>query len=691
MQGPSQTLRPFSCSLVGAVLLAAVGTGFASPSVARQWNEEILAAIRIDRPNPPVHARNLFHLATAMWDAWAAYDSTAVGYIFHERAVPPAGVTVAAARESALSMAAYRILKPRYANSPNAGIVQPRLAAKLTSLGYDVNFTSTAGSSPAALGNRIAQKILAWGLNDGSGQGQGFSDPSYVNTQPEFRVLENGVPLGGYPAGSNPDVWHPLTFDDGFAQNGVGPITLQTFVGVSWLGTRPWTLTRSSPAVAWIDPGPPARLSDPLTAPAYKAEALAVLADSKGLGNVSLVNISPGVLGANPVGTESGMGHPVNPSTGLPYPANQVPEGDYARVLAEYWADGPNSETPPGHWHALANHTTDQLTQKRIGGQGPVVDDLEWDVKLYFALAGATHDAACAAWSLKRIYNSPRPLSMIRGMALHGQSSDPNGPSYSPLGLPLVPGLTGVVTAASLAPGGVYAGLGFQPGEVLVYTWPGRPEDPTAQRSLPGWIRGVDWFPFQSRTFVSPAFPGYVSGHSTFSRAAAEVLSAITGSEFFPGGLGTFTAPAGTFLKTEFGPSVTVQLQWATYFDAADEAGRSRRWGGIHPRMDDLPGRVIGQQCGRQSWQRALQYFSGSILHQPLELRMTTAASGSRTLHWDSVPGLWYKVEHSQDLAGWQPLAAAVQALEPQSQWIITTLPSVRRMFFRVSQMAEPN
>ena len=78
--------------------------------------------------------------------------------------------------------------------------------------------------------------------------------------------------------------------------------------------------------------------------------------------------------------------------------------------------------------------------------------------------------------------------------------------------------------------------------------------------------------------FVTPPFAGYVSGHSTFSRAAAEVLSIITGSPYFPGGIGEFKAEKDRFLSFESGPSVDVVLQWATYKDAADECGLSRIW-----------------------------------------------------------------------------------------------------------------
>ncbi|HYY74971.1 MAG TPA: hypothetical protein VE644_01475, partial [Gaiellaceae bacterium] len=126
-----------------------------------------------------------------------------------------------------------------------------------------------------------------------------------------------------------------------------------------------------------------------------------------------------------------------------------------------------------------------------------------------------------------------------------------------------------------------------------------------------GWIRAVEWVPYQRPTFVTPAFAGYVSGHSTFSRAAAEVLAAFTGSPYFPGGLAGWTIAAGE-LGHEAGPSRDVTLQWATYFDAADEAAISRLYGGIHISPDDFEGRRIGATCGRAAWALARRYFEGS-------------------------------------------------------------------------------
>ena len=71
----------------------------------------------------------------------------------------------------------------------------------------------------------------------------------------------------------------------------------------------------------------------------------------------------------------------------MPYEPQVVPLGDYARVLAEFWADGPDSETPPGHWYTILNYVNDhELFEKRFGGEGDVLDDLDWDVDRVIAV-----------------------------------------------------------------------------------------------------------------------------------------------------------------------------------------------------------------------------------------------------------------------------------------------------------------
>jgi hypothetical protein len=370
----------------------------------------------------------------------------------------------------------------------------------------------------------------------------------------------------------------------------------------------------SSPEGLPIDPGSPPLLGDPEGDDDYRQQAVEVLQLGSQLDPTDgvEVDIGPGTLGDNPLGTNDGDGHDFNPATGEPYAPNVVLRADYARTLAEYWADGPKSETPPGHWNVIANEVTDSPgVERRVGGRGAEVDALEWDVKLYFALNGAVHDAAVAAWGVKGYYDSARPISMVRYLGGLGQSSDPTGPSYDPQGLPLVDDLIEVITTESSAPGERHEKYADHIGEIAVRAWRGFPDDPENETSGVGWILAVDWVPYQRSTFVTPAFPGYVSGHSTFSRAAAEVMTSFTGDAYFPGGLGEFTLARGNLLHEE-GPTEDTTLQWATYFDAADQAGLSRLYMGIHISADDFEGRRIGSACGQQSWLLAQQYFDGT-------------------------------------------------------------------------------
>jgi len=247
---------------------------------------------------------------------------------------------------------------------------------------------------------------------------------------------------------------------------------------------------------------------------------------------------------------------------------------------------------------------------RRLGGEGPVLGPLEWDVKTYFTLGGAMHDVAIASWGIKGWYDYIRPISALRFMADRGQSSDPGLGSWSPLGIPLVEGFIELV-----GPQDPLAGEdGANAGKIKLRAWrgPDHEADPATDVAGVAWILAENWWPYQRPTFVTPPFAGYVSGHSTYSRAAAEVLTALTGDPFFPGGMSEFRIPANEFLVFERGPSVDMVLQWATYRDAADQCSLSRIWGGIHPPADDMPGRLIGARVGRDAFRLALSLFDGS-------------------------------------------------------------------------------
>ncbi len=604
--------------LIAVVLIAAVIQPWTSQpacppvaehpewTVARRWDEALLDAIRRDLPAPTVHARNLFHASAAMWDAWAAYDRTARGYLVDEERT--AG-DVTAARDEAMSYAAYRLLTARYIRAAGADESLSEFADLMDALCYPLDVTTSEGDSPAALGNRIAAAYLAYGATDGANEKAGAVDPDYHPVNPPLTVNQPGARM------TDPNRWQPLQIERMISQNGI-PLTngVQQFVGSHWGHVKGFGIPDGGSTGTPFDPGPPPRLGDPATDRAFKDQAIEVIRDSSMLDPSQgvMIDISPSALGGNSLGSNDGTGHPVNPATGEAYPPEIVNRGDFSRVVAEFWADGPDSETPPGHWNVLANLVSDELDPDlRIGRKGPVLDRLEWDVKLYFAVNGAVHDAAIASWGLKGYYDSTRPISMIRYMGGLGQSSDPLLPSYDPEGLPLVPDLVELITAETSAPGQRHEALQGHEGEIAVYTWAGTPEDPETQVSGVRWILAVDWVPYQLPTFVTPSFAGYTSGHSTFSRAAAEVLVAMTGSEYFPGGVSGYTVEADS-LRFEKGPETPIRLEWATYYDAADQAGQSRLWGGIHIKADDLNGRIVGSACGQAAWVTAQRYFAGS-------------------------------------------------------------------------------
>jgi hypothetical protein len=234
------------------------------------------------------------------------------------------------------------------------------------------------------------------------------------------------------------------------------------------------------------------------------------------------------------------------------------------KVIAEYWADGPDSVTPPGHWNEFA---TDLSYKYRYG--------IDEDVQLFFALNGALLDSAIACWESKRFYDFIRPISAIRHLYFN-----------------------------STLPGWAGPGLGTQ--------------------TMPG----AKWQPFQLLTFVTPAFSEYTSGHSTFSAAAAEVLRGFSGSgQLFDGmtqvpydrnkdGLndfvGEFIAGPGSLAIEPGLPSQPVVLRWQTLKEAADEAGFSRRYGGIHFQDGDLFGRRVGEQIGQRALQKARNYWGAA-------------------------------------------------------------------------------
>lgn len=437
----------------------------ADDTIVVTWNEATLQAIRDTHPGPPIVARMLAITHTCMYDAWAAYDSVAVGTRLGGTLRQPMAERTLLNKKKAMSFAAYQALTDLF----------PTEVAKfnvvMTQLGYNLTDTSTA----AEVGNKACQAVLDYRHNDGSNQ------LGNLHTGP-YSDYTNYAPVIG-----DPNHWQPLTI------NGV----TQKFIAPHWTNVLPFSLTRPD-QFAPKDPN-----FWPKDASQYVKQAQQV----------------------------------------LNYSANLT---DREKVIAEYWADGPSSELPPGHWALFAEfvsardrHTIDQ------------------DVKMFFAMTNAVLDASISSWHFKRFYDYIRPVSAIHFLFAGQQVQAWAGP-----------------------------GLGTR------------------------LIDGANWRPYQASTIVTPPFAEYVSGHSIFSGSAARVLKLFTGSDRFGHSV---TIPAGhSVVEPGLVPASDLTLRWRTFSDAADEAGISRRYGGIHFVDGDLQARKMGKKIGKQAWRKALTYFHGT-------------------------------------------------------------------------------
>ncbi len=614
---------------------------FSQHSVARKWNEVLLEAIRDDYARPTVHARNLFHTAIALYDSWAIFEEgtqpyllgNTIGNFFCEYIPIEAPTDVQKAQEEVMSYAAHRLLRHRFVNSPNPISTKVRFDTLMTGLGYSLEETSIDyqnGSLPA-LGNYIAECIINFGNQDGANEANEYENEYYSPINPPLIVDSSGN-----PSIINPNRWQPLTLEQFIDQSGnVTNDDTPDFLSPEWGNVFPFSLSVSDVTVrsrdnnnynVYMDPGTPPLIGEDSLSEEYKWNFSLVVAWASHLDPADgvLWDISPNSIGniqqyPNTFeeyqefydffeGGDPGTGYTVNPITGNSYETQIIPRGDYSRILAEFWADGPDSETPPGHWFTILNYVNDhQLLEKRFEGSGAVLNDLEWDVKSYFILGGAMHDCAIAAWSIKGWYDYIRPVSAIRYMTSQGQCSDTTLSNFNKNGIPLVPNFIEVVMQ-----GDPLAGSGNENvGKIKVYSWRGPDyiDEPETDQAGVGWILAENWWPYQRPSFVTPPFAGYVSGHSTYSRAAAEVLSKLTGDTYFPGGIGEFDVVKNEFLVFEEGPSINCKLQWATYKDASDQCSLSRIWGGIHPPVDDIPGRLIGEKIGNRAFEKAKEHF----------------------------------------------------------------------------------
>jgi hypothetical protein len=479
-------------------VLAACGGGSGGPAslpVAQPtrlkavsgWTNVALQAVRTAKPGPPMTARSLAVLASCMYNAWCPYDALAQPTM-PGLARRPLAERSADNKAMAISYAAHAALVDQFPTEKAA------FDAYLASLGYSES-AANAGT-PAGLGRAAARAELDFCHADGANQlgnlapgGAPYADyTGYVPKNPSMIV---SVPTARetIPAPGN---WQPLTYTDA-----AGVVRTPLFTGAAWPRVKPFALASSDQ----FRPAPP---------PAFGS----ALYDEQARRIVEL----------------------------------QAALTDEQKVIAEYWADGPRSELPPGHWLLFALHVSERDRHTD--------DD---DIKLFFALSNALSDAAIAAWDSKRAFDSVRPITAVRYL-LHGQTI----PGYGPLG----------------PAGGLRQ------------------------------IQGESWVPYQPVTFPTPAFPEHVSGHSAFSAAAAQVLRSFTGSDAFGA---SCTKPARSMVLEAGAPQTDMVLQWRTFSAAAEQAGVSRIYGGIHFDSGNTAGQTLGRQVGAHAFARAQALWLGKV------------------------------------------------------------------------------
>ncbi len=443
-----------------------------------QWNEQALQAIRTTRPGPPMTSRALAILHTCIYDAWAAYDSQAVGTRLRGTLRRPAAERTLDNKNKAISYAARAALVDLYPTEA------ARFNNLLASLGYDPADTSKNTSTPSGVGNVAAQAVLTFRHGDGSNQ-LGDLHPGPYSDYTGY------VPVNDPDNINDANRWQPLRVSDGH-----GGFVVQKYIAPHWCLVIPFALTSAAqfrPITGPHQTHPPGK---------YRQQADQV----------------------------------------LDYSANLT---DKQKVIAEYWADGPSSELPPGHWTLFAQFVSSK------GNHG-----LDEDAKMFFAMTNALLDASICCWEAKRHWDYVRPVTAIHYL--------------------------------------------FKGKKVKAWAGPNKGTDK---------IDGEKWRPYQPETVVTPPFPEYVSGHSTFSAASAEILKRFTGSDDF--GHSVTRKAGSSAVEPGTVPKADVTLSWATFSDAADEAGISRRYGGIHFEDGDLRGREMGRQIGAQAWNKAQAYITG--------------------------------------------------------------------------------
>lgn len=491
--------NPWRKAILGSALALPLAFGLAqsaqavtgvdsAENIVLQWNDATLQAVRDTRMAPPIVARALAVVNTCAFDAWAAYDSKAIG-TRHGRKLKAINRSSAAKRE-AIAYASYRAASDLFPGTAQ----QTYFKTLLREQGYDPANDTTDIKKPAGIGNIACASVLAFRHSDASNQ------RGDMNSGTPYSDWTGYQPVNTPDTIVDPNRWQPLR-----VPNGQGGYTEQKFLTPHWghvstFAVRDWNAQVIEPVRRQIlnrtGRVGPANVDDPM----YKEQAAAIVAASAVL-------------------------------------------TDHQKVTAEYWADGPASVTPPGHWMEIA-----QAVSARDG------HTLDQDMKLMFLLANTLLDTSVTVWGAKVMFDSVRPVTAVRYL-YENQTID------------------------------CWAGPGLGTQAML----------------------GQYWQPYQALNFVTPPFGEYPSGHSAFSSSAAEVLKRFTGSDVF--GWKVDHSKGSSFVEPGLVPGYPMSTSWATFTDAADDAGVSRRFGGIHFTDGDLDSRAFGRRVAMYTWRKARYHF----------------------------------------------------------------------------------
>lgn len=553
----------------------------ATEDIAQEWMNLTRDALLVVNIGPPPEARVLWHVSIAMYDSWAAYDATANAYLAGDALRQPASQRNLANQAETLSHAVHGVLlarMPRLGSQGSDGRLAARaIREKMQLHGYLDARGQVVESDAQALGAQIAQMLIEHFEDDNSNEENGYADTTgYTPVNPP--IISNDAGTNG---AIDPNRWQEIVTPDG-AQ--------QTFLGAHWRHVTPFALPPYTEGALRYDPGPPPQFGTESEQEFIDemVEVIRVIASSDptvGLG-AEMVNLSPRIRGIEtPFIPSDARGHPINPATNQPYADHFVRKGDYVRANAMYH-DGETFQTPVPWWNEVITYV--------LSGTGIVSDtpankpqdgDLGYDVRLYFAAQGAMHDAGIVVREIKRDTDTSRPITGIRALAELGR-------------LPIIEDLIERIGEDDplAGPNGEYVG------EYKVMAWVGPSQGVD-------WIRALEWHPYQGLDFVSPPFPGYNSGHATYSRAGAEVLELFTGDPYFPGGLAELVIEELRFEDNLSGP---VHMQSATYVDMADEVAFARVCTGVHIYADVVTARPIGADIAQHAFDLATLYFEGN-------------------------------------------------------------------------------